>query len=974
MLSNNRHNSLSRFEAAFLIFSLFIMPLFLLREALAYFEKYHNEILLGSARKEIMQPLHELAKYHDSSAFWCLSLNAAFNNSKKPQELAPRIENLAKKTGETLQYIIWSKKKKIAASNFRSEAISEAWKNLVKDLFAANSFSNKQDQKQAENRVKELLGPHFFGEYLNMSRSSDNPRLSNADAAARFPLFWLNHNDRMTAIVLFRPDVLKSDHRLHLLFDRWQHKNSQLLHFNEKDIESDRVATDLKRAFNEFKKNGKKFFNYGNTLIGIAQLGRSEYVISHRKLSEWHKQGNKSTMLTGMIMALLMLLVLRSAPEITNPANASIKSQLLLLMVICSGIPMLLLALTGIEHLQEKRLHLVKLSYQSCVDFLQEIDKRSQTEISQVLNKSQIAAEKLKVFSKSADDEFAISKKIFAQMHNSRIEFRAIASSANFLISKNGCLKNDMFYKFLPGSSRPQKPSPEMKVVNDIGSFYLAFLNKTPVDPKRSTEIELLTEMFYQKTLTEMLHEFTALDSTVSTMGWGTSAFPVFTSTVSCKDSSTKDFYFMATHNPEHMSLSFILRNIDSLNRNPKGFKIFFSDTITILPTGKPSITIPELDAVFSGIGYHPSTEPQTCIYEGQSYIFAGFQGQFLQYKLLAMVPMASIEISIAREQKFIIWSAIAALIILLSLTLLFSHSFIFPLSCLQAGARAVEKRELGFQLPELTNDEFGEIGRIFNQTIGNLEELSLASIVQTRLMPARTIDSGNFSIFGHSIPMAELGGDYFDYFTTEADHFSVLLGDVAGHGVGASLIMAMAKAGIICSADQQAHPALVLSGLHKMICTTRSKSQRKIMTFQYLHINKNTGTLIYANAGGCSPMLVCPSSGEVKEITLNAPVLGGFKNSKFGEIEINMQAGEALVLYTDGIVEAQNHLGEAFGYERIKSALLKNYDLDAKKYYENLYKEYLNWLDGQPAQDDLTLIVMIYMPCRSTTDDCQTS
>ena len=132
-------------------------------------------------------------------------------------------------------------------------------------------------------------------------------------------------------------------------------------------------------------------------------------------------------------------------------------------------------------------------------------------------------------------------------------------------------------------------------------------------------------------------------------------------------------------------------------------------------------------------------------------------------------------------------------------------------------------------------------------------------------------------------------------------------------------------------------------------------------MTFQYLCFDKLNGVGKYANAGGCSPVLVCPNNSSASEVSLNGPVLGGFKKSKFFEIEMRMLPGQALVLYTDGIIETQNPAGVEIGYERFKEWLLKHYNSDAADYYHAVYAEYLQWLAGGSSQDDLTLIILVY-------------
>ncbi|EKD82313.1 MAG: hypothetical protein ACD_39C01368G0002, partial [uncultured bacterium] len=327
---------------------------------------------------------------------------------------------------------------------------------------------------------------------------------------------------------------------------------------------------------------------------------------------------------------------------------------------------------------------------------------------------------------------------------------------------------------------------------------------------------------------------------------------------------------------------------------------------------------------------------------------------------LYAFYPLEKIDAQIAEELRFMLSAGIVTIILLIGLALVFSASFVSPLSALQAGAIAIRKRDFSYRLSELADDEFGEMARVFNNSMADFEELSLAGIVQARLLPQQGISDSRFDLYGRSIPMTELGGDYFDYFQTDSSSYVVMAGDVAGHGVGASLIMAMAKAGIMRCHDCLSDPAAVLARLHQIIHETRSKVQRKIMTFQYLYYNADSGAGIYANAGACSPILVDHARRLTSEITLQAPVLGGFKKSKFSNLDLKLSSGQALVFYTDGIIETLNPEGREIGYEGFKQMLLASYDTDARKYYDNIYSRYCSWLGNNQPQDDLTLIILV--------------
>ena len=92
----------------------------------------------------------------------------------------------------------------------------------------------------------------------------------------------------------------------------------------------------------------------------------------------------------------------------------------------------------------------------------------------------------------------------------------------------------------------------------------------------------------------------------------------------------------------------------------------------------------------------------------------------------------------------------------------------------------------------------------------------------------------------------------------------------------------------------------------------------------------------------------------------MQAPVLGGFKKSKFSNIDLNIASGQALVFYTDGIIETMSPDGREIGYEGFKQILLECYDADARKYYDNIYSRYIKWLGSNQPQDDLTLIILV--------------
>ena len=331
--------------------------------------------------------------------------------------------------------------------------------------------------------------------------------------------------------------------------------------------------------------------------------------------------------------------------------------------------------------------------------------------------------------------------------------------------------------------------------------------------------------------------------------------------------------------------------------------------------------------------------------------------------KLIGLYPLELIDEHVALRRNELIIFSLFCLVVTLILSTIIIKSFIYPLSAIYDGAKAIERKDFQYQLPSLGRDEFGALGKIFNEVIVDLEELSVAGAIQEQLLPNSEIKTGYFSLFGKSISVGTLGGDYFDFIKVDDNSFSVLVGDVAGHGVGASLIMAMAKAGLISLESLWKTPKALITKLHDMVYKSKTQNQRKIMTFQYIYLDGELGQGIYCNAGGCSPFIIRKSKGIVEELKLSGAVLGAFRKGNYIETSVRFDVGDAIVLYTDGVVECKNKNGVVLGYDNLKNLLQKCWDKDAKKFYNNVYNGYLEYIGGNKsdAEDDVTVVILVF-------------
>ena len=392
----------------------------------------------------------------------------------------------------------------------------------------------------------------------------------------------------------------------------------------------------------------------------------------------------------------------------------------------------------------------------------------------------------------------------------------------------------------------------------------------------------------------------------------------------------------LATIRTKFFQRSYLRRVIPQANRNEIGLKIIcWNNENLFIPENEFSLSLEDFRKRLSP---YPIKEPIILKHRNADYIAMGFDCKHIERsKLIGLYPLDLIEEHVALRRNELILFSLLSLVVTLILSSIIIKSFISPLSAIYDGVKAIEQKDFDYQLPPLGRDEFGAMGKFFNEVIGDLEELSVAGAIQEQLLPNSEIKTGYFSLYGKSVPMGALGGDYFDFIEMEDNKFSVALGDVAGHGVGASLIMAMAKAGLVSLDSLWKTPQKLITKLHDMVYKSKTQNQRKIMTFQYIYLDGESGQGLYSNAGGCSPFIIRKSKGIVEELKLPGAVLGAFKKGKFTEKSVEFDVGDAIVFYTDGVVECKNKSGVVLGYDNLKILLQKCWDKDAKKFYNNV-------------------------------------
>jgi phosphoserine phosphatase RsbU/P len=244
-------------------------------------------------------------------------------------------------------------------------------------------------------------------------------------------------------------------------------------------------------------------------------------------------------------------------------------------------------------------------------------------------------------------------------------------------------------------------------------------------------------------------------------------------------------------------------------------------------------------------------------------------------------------------------------------------------------------------------------------------DELESAHQIQLSILPRQAPQIGGLEIAARFLPMAGVAGDFYDFVAVDDKRLGVLVADVSGHGMSASLISSMLKIAFSEQAEFAADPARLLYALNQTLC---GKFKGHFVTAAYAFIDTEARTVRYAGAGHPPMILRSQSSGNAREVVENGLFLGSFPQAAYSAIEMPFEPGDWLLLYTDGIVETNNPQEEEFEVGRLKHFLEKNCTLSASNFVDATLAELSRWAAGKEVEDDLTLLAVRFAAAPSAT------
>ncbi|MGE5647713.1 MAG: SpoIIE family protein phosphatase [Acidobacteriota bacterium] len=338
---------------------------------------------------------------------------------------------------------------------------------------------------------------------------------------------------------------------------------------------------------------------------------------------------------------------------------------------------------------------------------------------------------------------------------------------------------------------------------------------------------------------------------------------------------------------------------------------------------------------------------------------------------------------------SYALWFLALAVVLLIAeivsivIGLRLSRSITGAVHNLYQGTEHIRTGDFSHRIEVRGNDQLAGLGRSFNRMTEDLErlvevakekerlqsEIEIAREVQNQLFPKSLPASSTLELAAACLPARLVSGDYYDYMNLDAPSLALAIGDVAGKGISAALLMATVqstmrtqlRAGreLAAAAGDGGHTApfssaTLVSRLNQQLFAFTPPE--KFATFFFALYDDVTGLLTYTNAGHLPPILV--RGGEVTRLDVTGTVVGAFSFAQYGESSVRLEPGDLLVAFTDGVTEPENEFGEMFGEDRLSELVVKHAGSESSKIIGAVMESVQQWTGSPELQDDMTLLL----------------
>jgi phosphoserine phosphatase RsbU/P len=238
-------------------------------------------------------------------------------------------------------------------------------------------------------------------------------------------------------------------------------------------------------------------------------------------------------------------------------------------------------------------------------------------------------------------------------------------------------------------------------------------------------------------------------------------------------------------------------------------------------------------------------------------------------------------------------------------------------------------------------------------------DELKIARDIQRGLQPTVLPSTGWFRAAGSSTPSTQVGGDYFDVHRISSEAWVAVVADVSGKGVSSALLASLLQGTFLMASGDVSQIGPSMSRLNDFLLDRTGGEKYATIFYSLL---QGDGNLTYVNAGHCAPFLV-GRDGRLRALQTNAMPVGMIEGAEFEVAQVKMEPGDKLVIYSDGLTEAEDPAGGFFDTERLRECLRKNATMDAAALHAAILARLDRFTAGGAMRDDITTVVLEYDP-----------
>ncbi|BDS05185.1 hypothetical protein NT6N_02250 [Oceaniferula spumae] len=240
-------------------------------------------------------------------------------------------------------------------------------------------------------------------------------------------------------------------------------------------------------------------------------------------------------------------------------------------------------------------------------------------------------------------------------------------------------------------------------------------------------------------------------------------------------------------------------------------------------------------------------------------------------------------------------------------------------------------------------------------------DEIRTASEVQNVLLPSEEPMIPGYRVSGRNTPARMISGDYFDYIPLDDNNTGIVIADVTGKGVPAGLLMAMCRSVLRLTAKEAKSPSDALAQVNRNLFPDVREDM--FVSLAYVVLEHGTGDLCLSRAGHDAPLVYRSSTGTIESIKPPGLAIGIDEGEVFErvtkDLKIQMEPGDCMLLYTDGVCEAVDAQEDEFGKQRLIDVFLKSAPLGAEAVVEAVQQAVVSFADEEPQMDDITMIAI---------------